>query len=348
MAMPLYIGKNHKGEAHPVQSIFRLAGNDEDALTFALGFLLAHDSSLCTKLLRLLRITPRRSLEAGYSVFLQEVTDSGFGRRDVVIQDSRMRIVLEAKIGGAEPTPQQLLKYGTEKSLWHRYKTCGVVALTQVQLAASTAEEVEAILSERGIRFTSVQWHEIVDLALNHIPTNDTEVSRYLFDEFINYIRGDYRMGYYDAEVLVQDVNPLNRKIFEEGWMYVTSLKDKRAPMYFAPYFTGLGANSGISMLSRVESTKSVILADCDDILEAPTAEHLECWRRGLVMLRKRAEEEDFLNNEARLFYLDRPIQFRETPLSKKAFNRTGTHKRIPSQIPKGFSLRFDELLRPQ
>ena len=36
--MRLYIGKNHEGEAAPVQSIFRLAGSDEDALTFGLGF----------------------------------------------------------------------------------------------------------------------------------------------------------------------------------------------------------------------------------------------------------------------------------------------------------------------
>ena len=38
--MRLYIGKNHLRDTFPVQSIFRLAGSDEDALTFALGFLL--------------------------------------------------------------------------------------------------------------------------------------------------------------------------------------------------------------------------------------------------------------------------------------------------------------------
>ena len=42
--MRLHIGKNHWGKtSNPVQSIFRLAGSDEDALTYALGFLLAHD-----------------------------------------------------------------------------------------------------------------------------------------------------------------------------------------------------------------------------------------------------------------------------------------------------------------
>ena len=42
-------------------------------------------------------------------------------------------------------------------------------------------------------------------------------------------------MGYHDAEILVQDLDPLNVEIFEEGWMYVTNSRDKRAPLYFAP-----------------------------------------------------------------------------------------------------------------
>lgn len=46
--MRLFIGKNHdqKVASAPVQSIFRLAGNNEDVLTYALGFLLARDSAL--------------------------------------------------------------------------------------------------------------------------------------------------------------------------------------------------------------------------------------------------------------------------------------------------------------
>ena len=46
--MRLFIGKNHdqKAASAPIQSIFRLAGNNEDSLTYVLGFLLARDSAL--------------------------------------------------------------------------------------------------------------------------------------------------------------------------------------------------------------------------------------------------------------------------------------------------------------
>ena len=346
--MRLYIGKNHQSDAAPVQSIFRLAGSGEDALTYALGYLLAHDHDFCAELVRRLRVAPRRPLSSGYSVHLQEVTAPGFGRRDIVIQDGAMRIVLEAKIGGAEPTTGQLRKYTDEDNLWKKFKTRGVVALTQVELSAETKEEVRAILSEKAIEFNNVQWHEVVDLVLNYRPSDGSGASRYLFDEFIRYIMRDYRMGYYDAEILIQDVNPLNAKIFKECWMYVTSLKDKKAPLYFAPYFTKQGRESGISMISRVRDTEVVILAEEQDVpVDSPSGKHLERWRHGLAELRKRAKKEGFSHGEVRLFFLDQPITFATTPITKKPFNETGPSKKIPSQIPKGFSLGFDDLLIP-
>ncbi len=344
--MRLYIGKNHEANTSPVQSIYRLAGNDEDALTFALGFLLAHDQDFCAKLIRHLRIAPRHTLKPDYSVHLQEVTDTGFGRRDIVIEDIETRIVLEAKIGAAEPTAEQLLKYGAEEDLWNQYKRCGVVALTQVELATTIREEVSSKLSKQNIQFRNVQWYELAELTLSHRPSEGSEVSRYLFDEFIRFIRRDYSMGYYDAEILIQDVNPLNAEIFEKGWMYVTSLKDKKAPIYFAPYFTRQGTDSGISMISRVIDTEVVVLTGKQDIVaDPPSDEHCRRWCDGLARLRARAETESWADNEVRLFYLDQPITIATTPITKQSFKENNSSKQIPNQIPKGFSLGFDELV---
>ena len=345
--MRLHIGRNHQGDPTPVQSIFRLAGGDEDALTFTLGFLLAHDPVFCAKLVRRSGVAPRRPLKPDYAIHLQEVTDPRFGRRDIVIESGRLRIVIEAKIGGSEPSVEQLLKYGAEAELWGQYATRGVIALTQVKLSTATREEVRSKLSEQDVQFSNMQWHEVVDLTLSHRPSDDSEVSRYLFDEFIRYIRRDYRMGYYDAEILLQDVNPLNAGIYREGWMYVTAPKDKKAPLYFAPYLTRQGANSGISMVSRILDTEVVVLADKQDVAGVPPSdEHLLRWRKGLGKLRERAEQEGFADRESRLFYFDRPVTIVEPPIKKRSFNEAGPPKRIPNQIPKGFTLGFDDLLR--
>ena len=340
--MRLSIGKNHRSEGSTVQSIFRLIGNDEDALTYALGFLLALDPDFCVKALRICGIkTPRRFRDA-YTIYLQEVTDGRFGRRDVVIQTSDLRVVLEAKIGTSEPTVGQLLKYADEDNLWANFSTKAVVALTQVELSSSTLDTTRSKLSDKGISCSAAQWHQIIELALDHVPQDDSEVSRYLFDEFARYARKDYgNMGYHDAEVLILDVNPHNAKIFNDHWLYVGVPKDKKAPLYFAPYFTNENPVPGITHISRVAYTKLVKLSEGPEAIDVGTDEQRKRWRAGLS---------EFIGEgagwNALLFLLEEPIKFRTTPLTKNSFNATEPRKKIPPQIPRAFSLRFDELLR--
>ena len=200
-----------------------------------------------------------------------------------------------------------------------------IVALTKVELAAATKEEAHSKLSDMGITFSSLQWHQVAKLVLDHQHSDDSEVSRYLFDEFRRYIRRHYDVGYYDAEILIQDVNPKNAEIFKEGWMYVTAPRDKKAPLYFAPYFTRQGANSGISVISRVRDANIVVLAETETVLDAPSSEHLERWQRGLAMLRKRAEEEGFSHGEVRLLFLDQADIYWDNTIDQESLER-GRH----------------------
>ena len=348
--MKLHIGKNYGGETAPVQSIFRLAGNDEDALTYALGYLMAYDRNFCIDLLRLFGVARPTTLDSTYSVHLQEVTDrkQKFGRRDIVVDAGERRIVVEAKIGGAAPTPDQLLKYASQDELWNQYKTRWIVTLTQVKLPASTKDQVRTALANKNIQFSAVQWYDVLRVALGHRPADSSEVSRYLFHEFIQYMRGDYEMGYFDAEVSIQDVDFLNSQIYKQGWMYVTAPKDKRAALYFAPYFARQGGNSGITMVSRVLCIENLTLdlaSDDDAILDSALSvvrqdidTYRHHWCLGLQEIRKRGKGEGWSKYECRLLFLDQPIQFRSKPLTKKDL-------KINNQIPKGFSLTFQELL---
>ena len=78
--------------------------------------------------------------------------------------------------------------------------------------------------------------------------------------------------------------------------------------------------------MSRVRVIQTVKLPDAQTIPEAPSEEHREKWAEGLRLLRKRAKEWE---GEQRLFYLDRPIAFRKTPLTKQSFNDKGLTKGI-------------------
>ena len=342
--MRLSIGKN-QDEVAPVQSLFRLVGRDEDALTYSLGFLLAYDPKFCVKLLRSFDLSLPRGFIRNYAVHLQEVTRPGYGRRDIVVSAEGIRVVIEAKVRGGIPADAQLLQYAAEQELWEQYERRYMVALTQVALPVTVAEVVGKKLAEIGISFRPAQWHNVLDVAIHHRPANASAVSRYLFDQFSRYIRRDYQMGYYDAEVSVQDVNLENEAIYEECWVYVTSLKDKAVPLYFAPYFTRKSDRSGISQVSRVLDIQTGQPDKISiDKTAAPTAEHGRRWAKGLERVIERAKREGWANNEVRLFCLDRPLSLGKT-LTKSNFKPKDGGKGIPTQIPKGFNLRFDELL---
>ena len=347
--MRLYIGKNHdeKDASVPVQSIFRLAGSNEDALTYALGFLLARDPALCADLVRLCTVKSVRSFKDDYSVHLQEVTDRSLGRRDIVIEAGKVRIVVEAKIGKAEPTAEQLLKYAADSEKWRKFATRVVVSLTRDKLLPATQIEIESKLPRRSkINFAAIQWHEVIELVLQHSPSNESDdVSQYLYDEFILFARRGYDMGYYDAEILIRNVNPENAKFFEQGWVYVTAPTKNTDPLYFAPYFTNQGPISGIRMISRVIDVRTLRLADALDVSDRGTEEERKQWCKGLCMLQEHAKEVGFSDNAVQVFFLGKPVEFRSSPLTKNAFNATDPPKKIPPAIPPGFSLRFDDLL---
>ena len=344
--MRLHIGKNHDAERNsPVESVFRLAGRGEDALTFGLGYLLAHDPAFCAKVIRACGISVPRGFTAGYAVHLQEVTRPGYGRRDIVIEGGGLRVVLEAKVGGARPDPRQLLKYAEEQRVWDRFSKRAMVALTRGALPPDTREHVAAAISGLGVSFHHVQWQMILEVVLRHRPSSGTEVSRHLFREYARFIRRDYEMGYHDAEILVQDLNPENAEIYCEGRVYVTHTTDKKAPLYFAPYLTAQNKVPGISTISRVEDVRTLRLADTEDLFEGSTECRHERWREGLGMLRERAKRQGFLYGDAQILFLGCPVPLAGGRLTKRRFNDTNPEKQIPSQIPKGFSLRFDQLL---
>ncbi len=157
-------------------------------------------------------------------------------------------------------------------------------------------------------------------------------------------------MGYHDAEISIQDVNDDNVKVFKEGWMYVTAPRDKKAPLYFAPYFTGQGPASGISMMSRVLWVEQVKLSEMVDVAHVGDDNHLARWRKGIELIKQRPDYHKFAELDTRLLYLDEPIVLWEAPLTKSsvkaAHQKDATLKQIPQQIPKSFSLQFDELLK--
>ncbi len=158
-------------------------------------------------------------------------------------------------------------------------------------------------------------------------------------------------MEYQTVDVRIQDVDLLNSKIFENGWMYVghPSHKNKDVP-YFVPYFTNECTSPGLSRITRILCLDFYKIADLLDrklnFPETPSEQHSLNWRIGLDAIRYRAINENWPSQGfGALFYLDRPESFRSPALTKQAYNASNPDKQIPPTIPTGFILRYEELL---
>ncbi len=151
--------------------------------------------------------------------------------------------------------------------------------------------------------------------------------------------------------VQIQDVDPLNSKIFENGWMYVGHYSQNNPAQYFAPYFTEECEHSGLSRISRilhiVHYQVSDLLGDQLAPPDAPSEQHRLKWRIGLDRIRVRARIESWEPERmGTLLYLERPETFRSPSLSKKTYNDATRSKKLgPSRIPFGFTLEYAELL---
>jgi len=353
MVASIYIGKVDGSGQRPTscRSVFRLIGNNEDALTYSLGYLLAHDKRLCSDILKYKNTFKKKNeitwdmLLKGYSIHLQEITERKGGRRDIVIDFPRLRAVIEAKIGGAIPGKEQIRKYMDEFTN-HAQDHKVIIALVRDSVSTErVSEDLSQECADNGITFYSLHWCEIIELVqkCSRSKENSPDEMHYLYGQFTRFFKEDYRMGFYDVEVKVQDVDEENRKIYMEGQMYVGGPTEA---LYFAPYFTRGRGITHVSRVIRSMRTKvddSVFDAFHRDINkdDPEYKQHWTKWRKGLELILKRAKRPKekkggFYGKECTLYFLGQPIRVRRQPLLKSKSFR---------QIPPFFSLRFDQLL---
>jgi hypothetical protein len=348
MTAPIRFHKTRRARA---ANVYRLLGRNEDALTYALGHLMAIDDVFMIDVLKRVGVLQRipgrqyKNYRRNYAIHLQELREVGpSGRRDIVIEAgglNGLRVVVEAKIGKGQPTVCQLMRYTigcdcpghsgeTRERIdqaWQSSNAKFIVALTRDALERRVQLDVQSKLNGSGITLLPLQWHQILEVALNRreqLPVNSPQL---LFvSEFIDFFREHYDMKYYDAEVLIADVDAWNARIFLEGHMYAGGMR-RSAPLYFAPYFTRGNREAGLSYIGRVLHVEQI--DHFDEVLERQIFDSLgarlslknlgERWTIWQIALReifKRARDHKW--GPSRIYFLDAPVKIRDVPLRKQ------------------------------
>lgn len=196
----------------PVTSVYRLLGDDENALTFALGHCASEDADLRRELLRLFEVKGlgKRQLE-DVEVRLQQydATDRGYSDIEFYLPD-RFRVIVEAKIKGGRPSARQLKKY--KARLTAAPETKCTLAVIVEERADALRRDLEGSAVLDGIDVDVISWSDV--RAAVRLLARQRQPSA-LVCQLEEFIREAYDMPVqYDAEVWVVS---LSKKLIADG-----------------------------------------------------------------------------------------------------------------------------------
>ena len=191
-----------------IESFFDLLGHDENGLTYALGWNLANNISFLRIFLS--RITGKKYQykTKNSEIRLQNYGEKDHGFTDIeLILDNKMFIVIEAKIGWALPTSNQLNKYCSRFDDFTAFDTkLVVISECRKEFAKQQLEKVNAKVSIEYISWRDI--HGLIDKAF-------VESSRYQRKN-LNSLKA------YFKEVISMQRNDSNK-------VYCVSLSSKKA-----------------------------------------------------------------------------------------------------------------------
>lgn len=212
-------------------SLFRLIGNDENALTFALGYIFQEREDILIDFLKEIEFLNKKKGKnykntfSNYSVHLQQYNDNKSGIKDIVIEDTKskeFKIVLEAKTDNSVPSIEQIEKYSdnTINCDWSDYKSKVIVVLTRKILSDDIFKNVKEILGNNGIDLLIVSWSQVYKLIYKYRHLKSNIYCDRIVHELNMFLMEDYKIKYFEHEVL-------QRKVLKDYYTNICNLSDR-------------------------------------------------------------------------------------------------------------------------
>jgi hypothetical protein len=197
-----------------VRSPFGLRGRDENALTFAMGYALSQSPSFLQAVLRAAGLggLSRNSLERA-DIHLQRRGHGKTGITDVeIVVDKLRHVIIEAKVGLAMPTPDQIAKY-LERLQETSAKQKRLVVLTD-QPTDAAKPLVSQLSSASKDLVTALQWCDVQDAAARVLHTKECgRAERPWLRNFVRFVEEDYQR----ASIYVSRRTTYHRSLRRQG-----------------------------------------------------------------------------------------------------------------------------------
>ena len=176
-----------------LNSIFDIAGSNENALTRSFGVILRKDKTLLNNFLS-------QAMGKPYSISKKLFDETSFhfekshkdGRTDIEIENQEIHVIIESKIGTNEVKLDQALKYSKELNQSTAKKKCFVFLTEMGNL------EIDKKLKSKypNIIFTKISWDSTLELLRKR-----KEISVNLVNEYENYLLEGRNMRIYDIDI---------------------------------------------------------------------------------------------------------------------------------------------------
>jgi hypothetical protein len=187
-----------------ISSDYQLLGNDENALTYALGHCLSHDRIFLAAFLRRCKFKGVKSTNVGRAeIHLQEQQEEkGIVDLEIFIE-GKLQLIVEAKKGGGYPGFDQIKKY--MKRLITRQVESRVVVLTEV------IDDIirKSLMQQFGKHIEFLTWSDVLYLSQSLIEGNNATFTIHSFSAFM------------------KEVYAMNLNVEEEVWIVPLSTKWK-------------------------------------------------------------------------------------------------------------------------
>jgi hypothetical protein len=199
-----------------VHSIFSLIGKDENALTYALGYVFKERKDILISFLKEIGVLEIKrgasysKLFTNYIINLQQYNDNKSGIKDITIEDSKknIRIVIEAKIDDSIPSKDQIKKYYDKKINldWESYTSKYIIILTRREIPKTELKELRNKLKRLDIILINTTWSHVYKI-INHFGNSKSfDFSEKIVSEIKSFLMEDYKVKYFENEVLCRKV----------------------------------------------------------------------------------------------------------------------------------------------
>ena len=244
-------------------SVFRIQGDDENALTGALAQCIAYSENLLRAVLRNVGIKNLRKhrIQSARIFYQRHAKNRTEGITDIEIEiPGMLHVIIEAKIKAGAPTLRQCQKY------LKRFNP----GVPQKRLAPLVDASDVGIIDEYRFRDTSFEnllepllWASIYDEAQRILRRSRNDVEKYLLSEFCSFVEGEYYMKSFEEEVWVVPLStaplwqeglsryhiPLRHQIY-----FHPAKRTRRKAIYFAPRAFGRVAH--VQRILKIEYNK--------------------------------------------------------------------------------------------